>query len=140
MNNLTAVVGAVRFDGADIGNTIKWAIYQYDRIRPNAPDRVERIQKREMLLKMIRSASWFPIENDEVRIITRSKNDWMKSLPMWMTFQRELDDYLTNEEEKEEPKKKEKPETEPELKPKRKRKQNESPPKIKNLAVIPKCE
>lgn len=127
----------VRFDKIDIYNTIQWVVFGKDRTEYGTIEGVERREKRELLLNMIRHHSWFEIENDNITNFT--KENWFKSLPMWLGMQREIEEFNVTEENRQQRreqalKQKQSKQTEQKTEP-----DSNTPPKIKNLAVIPIC-
>lgn len=132
-----------QFEEGDINHTISWAIYGNESIRGNTLECVQRRQRRNDLLQIIQSNSWFEIEHTHIGRFT--KQPWFASIQMWIAMQREIDAFNTTRDQRidrieqrrqlrqeqwgKKPKNKPKPE-----------KKVIKPPKVRNLAVIPICD
>lgn len=104
--NVDSVVG--RFDEDDVKNAVNWAIKRYDSTRGNA----DRMNKRNYLLRVVREMGG-PADDDITRFTCQN---WFKSMPMWLTMQRFIDEFHDWQQQN-----------------------GLRAPKIKNLSVVPIC-
>lgn len=92
-NQMTPAV--IRYYESDIDHTIAWAIFGTESIKEDDPDRVSARMRRGMLLKMIVDNSWFDVRYNSIAKFT--KEHWFKSIPFWLSLQRQLDEFNTTE-------------------------------------------
>lgn len=125
------------YDDVDISNTIDLAVGEEDGVTNQ-----DRREKRENLMNMIRDASWYEIRNDNVMEFTR--DHWLMSIPMWLTMQREIAQFNTDagyrEQRRDQRQEVRKQRRQKNRKTKKHEKSDDNkPPFIKNLTVIPIC-
>lgn len=133
----------VRFGPDDINHTIAWAIHGNESITDAAIDRDAKRYRRDRLLQIIASNSWFIIPHTNITRFTR--DHWFQSIQLWISMQRRIEAYNTNtgqrndrqfqraEMRKQQRRTKEKQQLYSQQK-------SNKPPKVKNLAVIPICD
>lgn len=92
-NNMNPLV--IRYNDEDINHTISWAIFGKDSIKVNDPERPAKTSRRAMLLRMIVEMCWYSIPHTNVYWFT--KINWFQSIVLWISIQRQIDEFNTNE-------------------------------------------
>lgn len=129
---------AAKYDDADIVNTIDLAMGNAERVERVTNQ--QREEKRNTLMAMIRELSWYDFDGDNVMEFTRDY--WFQSVPMWLAMQREIHQFNTDAENRDTHRKEQEKLRKEKRKAKKTKKEkcNENqPPTIKNLVVIPIC-
>ncbi|XP_031637902.1 uncharacterized protein LOC116350289, partial [Contarinia nasturtii] len=136
-----------KFQEKDVSACIRLAIFGNDVVIRGMDDVAKR-ERVQWLMDYIRRICWWDIPNDNLGLFT--KKQWFKSLQIWLTMQREIDEFNIDQELREE-RKEQRQEQRKQRRQKRKQdgqQQSKSPennaknnvPKIKNLTVIPICQ
>lgn len=134
-NNLNPIV--VRFEECDIANAIRWCIFGLD-ISNQVNDIPVKRERRNLLLQMVYRLSWCDIEDGNIAKFT--KNHWFKSMQLWISIQRQIDEFNINDQRRNERQRQRH-----QRRPRQQQQPNPNepankPPLIKNLTVIPICE
>lgn len=86
----------VHYDDNDINNVIDLAIYGKDSIEiKNSMDDVAKRERRTILLQLVTANSWWDIPYNNISRFT--KKDWFKSIGFWISLQRHIDVFNTDE-------------------------------------------
>lgn len=151
---------------SDINNAVKFLIDKKDMEIKSADDGIKQF-RRDRLIEHVQSKSWWPIDTmfdyDDQKFFDLH---WLKSLPMWIGMQREIDEYNLSQaasqpEQPQPPKEPSKGQSKKQSKKSKKLKQSRKqttdrwrrkkqrkkqmlddpndPPEIRNLVVIPIC-
>lgn len=86
----------VKYNEEDINHTIAWAIFGKNSIKKEDPERVVKETRRTILLDMIIENSWWPIPYKNIYRFT--KMNWFKSIAFWISIQRQIDEFNSDEE------------------------------------------
>lgn len=87
----------VRYEDSDINHVISYAIYGIDSINPCNMEAVSQGMRRDMLLEEVCRHNFLPNDIPYSNLTKFTKNNWFKSLPLWIALQRKLDIFNTNE-------------------------------------------
>lgn len=97
LNNMNPVV--ISYEDDDIDHAIAFAVFGENSIKDDDPQGAEKKVRRGMLLKFIIRNSWFNIPYGSIGKFT--KFHWFKSIPFWISIQRQLNEFNTNGEYRE---------------------------------------